>query len=187
MSETYFISDTHLSHQNILKYEPIARPFATIEEMNEKLIDNWNKVVGKYDKVYHLGDFAFGKANIAIAGRLNGQKRLIMGNHDCYPMEEYLKYFLSIHGSIFLKDYLLTHIPAHPYQLVYRAKLNITGHLHSKYILDENGERDLRYFNACADANNLTPVHIDTIIQYSKGIENEEILYRADQGAKNIG
>lgn len=187
MSETFFIGDTHFGHTNILTYEPIARPFASVEEMNEAIVDRWNSVVGKFDKVYHLGDFAFGKDNIAIAQRLNGQKRLILGNHDCYPMEEYLKYFKSVHGCMFVNEFLLTHIPTHPNSLLHRAKLNCHGHYHSKYVLNEDGTKDRRFFNVSCETNNLSPISMDEIVKYSKGLESEKILHTVDTRTENLG
>jgi calcineurin-like phosphoesterase family protein len=65
------------------------RPFASIEEHDEELVKRWNGIVRKGDTVWHLGDFAFGRAKIDIAGRLNGTKKLVMGNHDHYPTEAY--------------------------------------------------------------------------------------------------
>ena len=61
--------------------------------MHEVMIDRWNSVVRPNDIIYHLGDFAFGRHNIKIAERLNGKKRLIMGNHDTYSTADYLSYF----------------------------------------------------------------------------------------------
>ena len=52
----WFTADSHISHRNIIKY--CKRPFSDVEEMNETLISNWNKVVGKDDFVFHLGDFS---------------------------------------------------------------------------------------------------------------------------------
>lgn len=84
VKKIYFSSDHHFWHNNILKY--CNRPFETVEEMNQALIDNWNSVVGPDDHVYHLGDFCFGnveKWNTVLApGVLNGHIHLILGNHD---------------------------------------------------------------------------------------------------------
>ena len=51
----YIISDTHFNHENIIKY--CNRPFKDINEMNDAIIDNWNRIVKKDEIVYHLGDF----------------------------------------------------------------------------------------------------------------------------------
>lgn len=73
-------SDTH--HANIIKY--CNRPFSSVEEMNETIIENWNKVVSKGDIVYHLGDFALGDKSLIpdFIRRLTGHISFIMGNHD---------------------------------------------------------------------------------------------------------
>ena len=56
----YVISDTHFNHSRILEY--CQRPFDNVEEMNEVIINNWNKVINEDDIVYVLGDFCFGTA-----------------------------------------------------------------------------------------------------------------------------
>jgi len=56
MSEIYIISDCHFGHDNIRKYT--NRPFNSVEEMNQVLVNNWNMVVNEDDVVYHLGDFS---------------------------------------------------------------------------------------------------------------------------------
>ena len=75
-------SDTHFNHANIIKY--CNRPFSSVEEMNETIIANWNKVVSQGDTVYHLGDFALGDKSLIpdFIRRLNGHISFIMGNHD---------------------------------------------------------------------------------------------------------
>lgn len=102
---TFFISDTHFYHSNIITWENMPKRFIfnsqsflkksdekfnldilrndTIK-MNETLINNWNSVVDKNDIIYHLGDFAFASANNTkeILSRLNGNIHLIIGNHD---------------------------------------------------------------------------------------------------------
>jgi calcineurin-like phosphoesterase family protein len=83
----WFTADTHYGHAKMIGPRPDGqpfRPFATVEDMNEALIERWNAVVKPGDRVYHLGDFAFCKPAQAewIARRLRGQKFLIFGNHD---------------------------------------------------------------------------------------------------------
>ena len=77
----FYISDTHFGNENILKL--CDRPFATIEEMNERLIENWNSKVKGADAVYILGDMFFKcKDTKSILCRLKGKKYLFVGNHD---------------------------------------------------------------------------------------------------------
>ena len=82
--KTFFTSDTHFGHENIIKY--VNRPFKTSYEMDEALVENWNKAVSADDVVYHLGDFAFGRVTqeyvSKLAKRLNGKIHLIVGNHE---------------------------------------------------------------------------------------------------------
>jgi len=162
MNEIWFTSDTHFGHKNILVYQKADRPFDSVEEMNEALISNWNYCVAPKDTVYHLGDFCFGKKNIDIAGRLNGNKRLIMGNHDCYPVSEYLQYFKKIFGALYWKNCILTHIPVHPSNLGSRAFLNVHGHLHDMAVKDSHYE-DMNYLNVSVERNNLYPMNSDII------------------------
>lgn len=78
--KVFFTSDTHFSHKKIIDF--CNRPFSSIDEMNEKLIENWNSVVSKDSIVFHLGDFAFSSNWSQFVSRLNGYKFLIFGNHD---------------------------------------------------------------------------------------------------------
>ena len=80
---TFFTSDTHWGHANIIRY--CARPFDSVRDMDEAMIANWNAVVGHDDVVWHLGDFALGadaKHVRSVFHRLKGIKRLVIGNHD---------------------------------------------------------------------------------------------------------
>lgn len=78
----YLTSDSHHSHFNIIRYT--NRPFSSVEEMNETLIENWNSIITNNDIVYHLGDFSMSFGPIKyILPRLNRKELyLIHGNHD---------------------------------------------------------------------------------------------------------
>lgn len=83
MSKTFFTSDLHFGHANVIKFD--NRPFSSVEEMDAELIRRWNNKVGKGDLVYVLGDFIWKSANEEaheLIKSLNGQKILIKGNHD---------------------------------------------------------------------------------------------------------
>lgn len=84
---TYFISDTHFGHAKILEFEPINRPFKTIEGHDEFIVRQWNHYIRDCDIVYHMGDIGM-KCSSAymkkIFSQLNGTKILIRGNHDKY-------------------------------------------------------------------------------------------------------
>ncbi len=85
-SKVFFTSDTHFGHNNIIKGNSIwgNRCFASIDEHDKTIIDNWNACVGKDDIVFHLGDFCFGNISSweKYRHQLNGQIYLIYGNHD---------------------------------------------------------------------------------------------------------
>lgn len=78
----WFSSDTHYWHKNVISY--CNRPFDSVQEMNEYLIAEHNKLVQPEDTWYFLGDFAFCSKKWAseIVSRLNGKKMAIKGNHD---------------------------------------------------------------------------------------------------------
>ena len=79
---TYFTSDTHFGHKNII--ELAKRPYTDCETMDEALIANWNSRVNPNDTVWHLGDFAWKKSigPESYLKRLNGKISLVWGNHD---------------------------------------------------------------------------------------------------------
>jgi len=131
---TYIWSDCHFWHKNIIDYE--KRPFSSVEEMNETLINNWNSVVKKDDTIINLGDFAFcGKEKaIDILNKTNGYKILIMGNHDKgrnhiwwmdVGFNEVYKYPI-----IYDKFYILSHEPM--YMMKDMPYVNCHGHTHSE-------------------------------------------------------
>lgn len=159
MSEVFFIADTHFGHKGIINFSGTRpfRPFDTIEEHDAELIKRWNSVVNPKDTVWHLGDFCFGERNLVIAGELNGNKKLVMGNHDMYATEKYLKYFTRLAGAIEYKGAILTHIPISEEQFS-RYYINIHGHLHNNVMSDK------RYINVSCEQINCTPIPYDEVL-----------------------
>lgn len=79
---TWWTADMHVGHQRII--ELAGRPFSSVEEMNETIVDRWNGAVAPDDTVWVLGDVAMGPIgeSLALCGRLAGRKLLVLGNHD---------------------------------------------------------------------------------------------------------
>jgi calcineurin-like phosphoesterase family protein len=155
MSRVYVISDTHFGHKRITA--PDARNFSSVEAHDQELVARWNAIVRKRDTVWHLGDVFFGTHAHAILGELKGHKRLILGNHDTYPLAVYQQYFSHIYGAAEFRGCILTHIPVHESSL-YRYAKNIHGHMHQKSIPDS------RYACVSAEQYGLAPVLMDTVI-----------------------
>lgn len=78
----HFTADLHFGHARIIEFHP--RRGSTLDEMHERLVDNWNASVARRDEVWVLGDFAMGKLDESLKffHRLNGSKHLVAGNHD---------------------------------------------------------------------------------------------------------
>lgn len=166
MSKTFFISDTHFSHENMLRFTTSTgeklRSFSNIEEMNETIISRWNAIVSCRDTVYHLGDVAMKFQFVNLVKRLKGRKILLPGNHDHASAKDYLNYFEDIIGVIKHKEFLLSHYPVHQDSIPTWCNANVHGHTHSE-VVRFNNEIDYRYFNVCVEKINYAPIEIDEI------------------------
>lgn len=167
----YFISDLHIDDKNIMTYE--HRPFSSLEEMRETIINNWNSIVSDNDNVYLLGDI--GK-DAYVLRELNGFITVVMGNHDkeiqteLFELQrkghiELFPYPIMINNSLWLSHEPIGYMPPEcPY-------LNIHGHLHRFHygLLDRSWAGGNRYFNVSVEQINYTPIstkEIATIIGY---------------------
>lgn len=134
MSKTFFTSDLHFGHNNIIRYD--NRPFSSIEEMDLELIKRWNNKVSKCDTVYILGDISWynDEKTFEIFSQLNGSKRLIKGNHD-RTNGKIKNLFESIkdYDEIKINDttLILSHYPIHMYNHHYHGAIMLYGHVHN--------------------------------------------------------
>lgn len=138
MSKTFFISDLHLGHVNIVKY--CNRPYKDVEEMNQGIINTWNSVVRPEDMVYVLGDVIMGhkEQTAPLVGLLCGHKHLIIGNHDEPKKLELLApHFESMQHSLLTMidghDVLMTHIPFEV-EGGSETRLHLCGHVHDEWV-----------------------------------------------------
>jgi calcineurin-like phosphoesterase family protein len=176
----FVTSDTHFSHANIIKY--CNRPYKDYTEMNEKLIFNWNNVVSNDDLVFHLGDFQMlDDYNILYdkLSRLNGDKILILGNHDYMSHSDYINAgFKDViqrwEGVLFNTKIVMCHYQMTAWNWSHKGSIHLYGHEHAKNPLKLNHElycklgMSEKKYNVCVDANNYTPVNIKTIINLLK-------------------
>ena len=163
MPQVFLISDHHFDHASILKFrtkdgKPL-RVFESAKVMNEYMVDTHNSIVRPQDKVYFGGDVSMGAAGLAYLKRMNGKKRLILGNHDLGTMRVYAPYFEKVFTSKNLDRMLVTHFPVHP-DSIGKAKANIHGHVHNNLTPGHFGPK---YFNMCVEVLNYKPISIEEI------------------------
>lgn len=127
MGNVRFIGCLHLGHTWMAKH----RGFKSVDDYHKTLVENWNKTVKKKDLVYILGDITMEtSAHYHILDKLNGRKKVILGNHDKgKDIPELLKYVETVEGAVHYKGFWLTHIPIHPQDLSITLG-NIHAHVH---------------------------------------------------------
>lgn len=151
---TAYYSDPHFGHTRIIDY--CNRPFNSVHEMNEGLIERYNAVVGPGDHVLWLGDCFFGQLSFAdkICRRLNGTRDLVLGNHDKFEMSGWARLGFenaveSIGRVVAGVVTIFTHRPMD----VALPTVSVHGHRHSKTPITAQGTID-----AGVDAWDYAPV-----------------------------
>lgn len=181
MANIFLISDTHFGHKNICLFKrqdgsPL-RPWDNPDEMDEAMVDRWNALVKPNDVVYHLGDVVINRRCLQILRRLNGDKRLILGNHDIFGHNDYLPYFKRLHGSFKLDNLLLTHIPVHIDSIAHWVQCNVHGHIHAQDI--PNG----KYINVSVEMTEYAPVSLEDL---RVRIKEKATKYMIDSNVKDV-
>lgn len=157
-------SDTHFGHSNILNFTddkglPV-RPFDSVQEMNQTMVDRWNSVVRPGDKVYHLGDVFFGPKDDfkRLWPRLMGSKRLVVGNHDDIKFLSSGGFFQKVYMWRLFKEHgvLLTHVPLHE-SSIRGGGINVHGHIH------QQSSPKGPYKCVCVEQTDYTPVNIEDL------------------------
>ena len=125
-----YISDSHFYHDNLCRNLD-HRGFTDFEEMNAFMIRQWNDKVNPKDDVYILGDFAFGKGEVAekIIRQLKGKLHLIIGNHDRFLNDRQFErsLFRSIEHYSEIKDSGRTVILSHYQVFCYKGQYRKNG------------------------------------------------------------
>jgi calcineurin-like phosphoesterase family protein len=178
----WFTSDTHFRHKAMSAAGRGWRPFDTVEEHDEFLIEQWNATVGPKDQVWHLGDVGMGNELdvLKIVSQLNGEIHLIAGNHDpVWPghrdahkhQQAWMCVFRSVQAfarrRIDGHTVMLSHLPyvgdhrdeeRHvQYRLRDHGEWLLCGHVHDAWA--QRG----RQINVGVDVRRWKPVHIEDI------------------------
>ena len=167
----YFTADTHFGHRSIIDY--VNRPFKTVEEMDQTILDNINKTVSPSDILYILGDFTCGGSYtkcMEYRSKIHCENiHLILGNHDrrfIYsdkesPFESEKDYY-EIHDHKFL--FCLSHYPMLSWHGRDRGSIMLHGHIHSDKRSNEiNKWQGIKRYDVGVDANDYTPVSIASL------------------------
>lgn len=168
MSNIFFCADHHLGHSNILTFDAAngrgkLRVFDSIQDHDEFIIFQHNKVVRSQDKVYFLGDVAMSHTHLHKLARMNGTKVLVKGNHDTGKLSQYMHYFKDVRAVHQFKGFIMSHIPIHPDSLG-RWGVNIHGHLHGNIVRNPDSTPDTRYFNVSMEQlDEYTPISLEQI------------------------
>ena len=187
--KVFFTSDTHFNHKKIMEY--CKRPFSSVEEMDQKMISNWNEVVCDDCTVFHLGDFAFGGFPIweQVRSQLRGHITLIKGNHDFRQNLQNLKRLESMFDEITMQKIIdidgqtiiLNHYPFLCYSGSYDHRVwALHGHVHQNpYNLGLDSSRlQWRFptqYDVGVDNNNFYPISFSQLQQIiSKQINDYE-------------
>lgn len=137
-SNFYFVSDLHLSHKNILKYD--NRPFNSIEEHDQSIINNINSTCEETSLLFILGDVSM-TSDMNYLRKLFKQIKckvvLVKGNHDSHLKDCFLKEtFIDVKDYLELKTkqagkLILSHYPFYSWNGSHRGNIHLYGHLHT--------------------------------------------------------
>jgi len=177
MADIWFISDTHFQHASILTFKDakgnLTRTFSSVQEMDEYMVDRWNSVVKPTDKIYHLGDVFMGNKEtfVPLWKRLNGHKRLLLGNHDdaMFFASKNLVDKIDVWRAFPDFGFIATHIPIHTNSMYFhrikKEAVNVHGHTHTNKVMLGDSP-DPRYRCVSVEQINYTPVNIEELRVY---------------------
>ena len=174
----WFSADHHFGHFNVIRY--CSRPYTSVYEMNEDMIQKWNAVVSPTDEVWYLGDFSMSAHYLPILKKLNGSIKLIVGNHDkAFPKKKIKPQavqlyrdvgFVEVHlEPVKFEEFWLCHFPYagdHPNEERFAAHRvkddNYTWVLHG-HVHNSLPRLRPRQLNVGVDCWDFRPVNINQI------------------------
>lgn len=159
----WYTADPHFNHDNIIHY--CKRPFASVYQMDDVLVENYTACVKPEDDLWIVGDFGFEYSSRKgyldnIFARLPGHKHLVIGNHDSKLITGFS--WDSAHDIVTVKDgdqnFVLCHYPMLTWEGARKGAIQLFGHVHNYW----RGTRNS--VNVGVDLWNFKPVQKQDII-----------------------
>lgn len=175
----FFTADWHFDDQNIIEY--CNRPFKNVNEMNNEIINKFNERITNNDDVYILGDLiVHTETNLQqlekYIRKMNGNKILILGNHDRFKPFEYIDIgFQSVHTYFRHNKFHLVHDPACSIIDIYNHWC--VGHIHT--LFKEIQRNSSNVMNVGVDVWDFYPIGIDDF--YSGELKFMEKEYKKNE------
>lgn len=186
--QVFFTSDTHYCHSSICSAttkwvgaENLTRPFNSLEDMNQRLVDNINNMVGENDILIHLGDWSFGGFDKIEEFRSQIKCKnihLVLGNHDHHierNKEGVQRLFSSVQQYLRLEvrrpitksmvekfTFVCMHYPIASWHDMSQGVIHLFGHVHlPPHLRVMEG----RAMDVGVDGNNLEPISMDEVLE----------------------
>lgn len=173
----FFTADPHFGHANIIKY--CNRPFSSLEEMDKTIIDNINAKVGKSDRLFCIGDFAFKSQASDYLKQINCKNIwLIKGNHDYKPSQkdgfaevrDYHEEKYDI-GQTHKKRVVMFHYPILEWNQWHRGSYHIYGHVHGQRS-GPRGTHPYEYrIDVGVDCHNFSPISFSELVELMNRVD----------------
>ena len=207
--QLFFTSDTHYSHSNICSAttnwsvnDGYARKFDSLQDMNQRLVDNINNMVGEDDILIHLGDWSFGGFDKIeeFRSQINCKNiHLTFGNHDHHikrNKEGIQKLFSSVQQYLRLEvvrpltksmnekfTFICMHYPIASWHDMNQGVIHLHGHVHlPEHLRIAEGKA----MDVGVDGNGLEPLSLDEIVELMKDRPIKKLALPKDHHEKRI-
>lgn len=206
--QLFFTSDTHYSHSNICSAttnwsvnEGYARTFDSLQDMNQRLVDNINNMVGEDDILIHLGDWSFGGFDKIeeFRSQINCKNiHLVLGNHDHHiernkegiqrlfsSVQQYLRLEVRRpNGKLVEKfSFVCMHYPIASWHDMNQGVIHLHGHVH---LPSELRVAEGKAMDVGVDGNGLEPISLDEVLSIMKDREIKKLALPKDHHEKRI-
>lgn len=145
MASLFITGDTHFGHAEAIGM--FRRPFQSVEEMDQAMLDGINRVVGRRDRLIHIGDFmgpsdwkereTRRRARSLRDGIRCREVVLVRGNHDPRGVKAFERLFQECHDLLSFRGWsggrervTLCHYPLRLWRGMYRGAVHLYGHAH---------------------------------------------------------